>query len=63
MNSSLQVDAARVIEIIREENPMVLELAMRRALIEQQEALIEQMKRALGAPLGDTVHSPGDGSQ
>lgn len=39
-----QVDVNRVIEIIREENPMVLELAMRRAFIEQQAEIIERLQ-------------------
>jgi len=48
-----QVDAERVLAIIREEAPQVLELAVRRAIIEQQRAVIEQLHAAVtnGEPL------------
>jgi hypothetical protein len=63
MNEAQQVDAARVLAIIQEENPAVFQLAVRRAIIEQQNEVIEQMKAALGAPLDGTVPSPLNGSQ
>lgn len=63
MNEAQQVDAARVLAIIQEENPAVFQLAVRRAIIEQQNETIEQMKLALGAPLDGTVPSPHNGSQ
>lgn len=37
----MDIDVNRLVEIIREENPMVYELALRRAVIEQQRREIE----------------------
>lgn len=47
MDETPQVDVNRVIAIIREENPMVLELAMRRAFIEQQAEVIAGLRDRL----------------
>ena len=58
-----QVDAARVLAIIQEENPAVFQLAVRRAIIEQQNELIEELKTTLALPLDGTVPSPHNGSQ
>jgi hypothetical protein len=63
VNEAAQVDAARVLAIIQEEAPQVFQLAVRRAMIESQQELIEQMKAALGAPLDEPVRSPDAGPQ
>lgn len=42
----LELDTQRVLAIIGEEHPHVLELAVRRAVIEQQRAIIEQLHAA-----------------
>ena len=42
----MELDVNRVIEIIKEEHPMVYELAVRRAIIEQLNLQIEQMNLA-----------------
>jgi hypothetical protein len=47
----VKIDTSRILEIIREENPMVFDLAVRRATIEAQAKLIEE----LTTRLGDTV--------
>lgn len=39
----LSVDTSRILEIIQQENPMVYELALRRATIEAQAKLIEEL--------------------
>lgn len=42
--SDEQVEVQRVLDIIREENPMVLELAIRRAAVEKLRARIEELE-------------------
>jgi len=52
----VQIDASRVLEIVREENPMAHEMAMRRATIEAQARLIEELTGMLQSThSGDTV--------
>ena len=48
---NVEIDPMRVLAIIREENPLVLDLAMRRARIEQLETEAAEMRAALVAPL------------
>ena len=43
MPPDINVDAARLLDIIREEQPMVYELALRRAVIEQQREAIAML--------------------
>ena len=53
MPPEINVDAGRLLEIIREENPQAYELAFRRAVIEQQREQIEMLKLQLeGQPAG-----------
>ena len=40
------IDPARVLAIVREENPLVFELARRRAVIERQTEIITQLHAA-----------------
>lgn len=40
----VNIDVERVLEILREENPQALELAVRRATIEAQSKLIEELR-------------------
>lgn len=46
MSDELEVDAAKLLAIVREENPMVYELALRRAVIEQQREIIVALHAA-----------------
>lgn len=39
----LHIDVSRVLEIVKEENPLAHEMAMRRATIEAQAKLIEEL--------------------
>lgn len=41
----LQIETQRLLEIIQQENPMVYELALRRATIEAQAKLIEELSQ------------------
>ena len=47
MPPDMNIEAGRLLEIIREENPQVYELALRRAVIEQQREQIEMLKLQL----------------
>ncbi len=49
----IDIDPARVLAIIREENPQAFELAARRALIERQHEVIAQLHAAL--PNGEVL--------
>lgn len=51
----LQLDTSRVLEIIREENPQAFDLAVRRATIEAQERLIEELRAELSGRGPGTV--------
>jgi len=63
MNDAPQIDGGKILAIIQEEAPQVFQLAVRRAIMEQQAELIEELKATLALPLDGTVHSPSNGSQ
>jgi hypothetical protein len=63
MSDAPQVDAGRMLAIIQEEAPQVFQLAVRRAIIEQQAEQIAQLKQALGMPLDAPVLPPVDAPQ
>jgi hypothetical protein len=48
LDTNVQLDPEHVLAIIREEAPHVLELAVRRAVIEQQREVIARLHAALG---------------
>ena len=45
-DDDIQIDPAHVLAIVREENPLVFELARRRAVIERQQEIITQLHAA-----------------
>lgn len=49
----LQIETQRLLEIIQQENPMAYELALRRATIEAQARVIEELTALTRS--GDTV--------
>ena len=52
------LDPARVLAIIREENPQAFELAVRRAIIERQREVIAQLHAATVTANGDAAAPP-----
>lgn len=44
--SDIEIDAAKLLAIVRDENPLVYELAVRRAVIEQQREVIAALTAA-----------------
>lgn len=46
MDEDIQVQPERLLEIIQQENSMVYQLALRRAIIEQQRQVIETLHAA-----------------
>lgn len=46
MDEDIEIDPNRVLEIIQQENPMVLEMARRRAIIERQNEIIVALHSA-----------------
>lgn len=46
-DNSINIDVNKVIEIIKEENPQVFELAVRRAVIEHQNEVIAGLREQL----------------
>ena len=50
----IQVNPGRLLEIIQEENPQAFELALRRAIIEQQRSVIATLHAAtMSTPNGE----------